>query len=95
MSVRTFQQRLSDEDRVLSELADEISFEVAPAMLKDTDISGAEITKRLGYRHQGDFSKAWKRRTGISPVDFRCNQRGKSRIKPHLKIGETHRSRKS
>ena len=44
-------------------------------------LTGDEIAERLGYRHQGDFSRAWKRWTGITPDEFRHNQRGKRRIK--------------
>ena len=86
MSVRSFQRRLSAEDSVLSGLVDQVRFESATEMLKDTDVIGAEIAERLGYRHQGDFCRAWKRWTGITPDEFRHVHCGKRRVKPHFTI---------
>jgi len=54
-------------------------------MLKDSVASVAEVAERLGYFNQGDFSRAWKRWTGITPQQFRRDRSEKRRIKPRRK----------
>ncbi len=48
---------------------------VAAQLLRVTDLQVAEIALKVGYDSQGSFNKVFKRRFGITPVQFR-NDRG-------------------
>lgn len=43
--------------------------------LRDTNSSIAEIAEKIGFEHQSSFCKAYKRHMGISPMQFRMNER--------------------
>lgn len=47
--------------------------ERAKQLLQDENISIKEISYRLGYREPAEFSRSFKRDSGISPSDFRRN----------------------
>ncbi len=71
MSVRTFQRRLEENQLSYSQLVDQIRFERANELLKDPTHKLLDITFDLGYTDPANFSKAFKRWTGLSPREFR------------------------
>ena len=68
---RTVQRRLLAQKTTYSALVQDIRGQMAEELLQNTDITMAEIAHALGYRHQGDFSRAFRLRTGVTPSDFR------------------------
>lgn len=71
MSTRSLQRRLADNDLNYSHLVDQVRFEVAVHWLQNTDIKLVEIAHELGYTDAANFTRAFKRWTGISPRKFR------------------------
>ncbi len=70
-SVRTVQRRLAAEGSNFSDLVGKARGELAFELLENTDDSMTEIALDLGYSTQANFSRAFKRRTGISPSEYR------------------------
>lgn len=70
-SVRTLQRRLSAEHATYSNIVDRTRAQIAGDLLKETDAPIAEIADMLGYEHQGDFTRAFRRWAGVSPSEFR------------------------
>lgn len=71
MSVRTFQRQLSDLDLTYSRLVEQVRFEQCLRLLHDSDIKLTEIAAELGYTDAANFTRAFKRWTGVSPSEFR------------------------
>jgi AraC-like DNA-binding protein len=71
MSVRTFQRQLNDLDLTYSHLLDQVRFEQSLRLLPHPDIKLADIASELGYTDGANFSRAFKRWTGVSPNEFR------------------------
>jgi AraC-like DNA-binding protein len=71
MSIRTFQRRLEDSNLNYSQLVEKIRFEQATHLLQDPANPIIDIAFDLGYTDAANFSKAFKRWTGVSPRRFR------------------------
>jgi AraC-like DNA-binding protein len=71
MSIRTFQRRLEDSNLSYSDLIDQIRFERATELLEDRTMKFIDIAFDLGYAEPANFTKAFKRWTGVSPPEFR------------------------
>ena len=71
MSVRTLSRRLEDEDTTFRRLVDSVRHELAVACLQDSRLELAEIAFLLGYSESTAFHRAFKRRTGLTPLEFR------------------------
>lgn len=74
MSARTFQRRLAAAGLSFTDLATDCRIRLARDMLAASDIPVAEIAATLGYTDASNFSRAFRRQTGISPVAFRRSQ---------------------
>lgn len=72
MSVRTLQSRLAAESARFSELVEIERESLARAHLAQRRLSLDEIAERLGYGEQTSFGRAFKRWTGITPLQFRA-----------------------
>jgi len=70
-SVRTIQRRLSMEPTTYSELVQQCRAEIAGDLLENSRIAIAEIAHQLGYRSQGNFTRAFYRWARVSPSEFR------------------------
>jgi AraC-like DNA-binding protein len=70
-SPRTLQRRLNRRGICFWALVEQSRFEIAGALLRDTDLQVQEIATRLGYSTPGGFSRAFARWAGCSPSDFR------------------------
>lgn len=73
MSVRTLQSRLAAEDARFSELVEKERESLARAYLAQRRLSLDEIAERLGYGEQTSFGRAFKRWTGMTPLQFRAS----------------------
>ena len=71
MSSRTLQRRLKEAGISYTEIINQIQFERAKNLLKESNLTLREISELLGYSTQGHFSRAFKRWTGITPQLFR------------------------
>jgi AraC-like DNA-binding protein len=47
----------------------------AEALLRETDLSVTEIALDLGYNEHANFTRAFRRATGLTPTDFRSRAR--------------------
>jgi AraC-like DNA-binding protein len=74
MSVRSFQRRLTAEGLIYSKLVDQVRFEKAIQLLSEPTIAMVEIASDLGYTDPANFTRAFRRWTGVSPRTFRCQQ---------------------
>jgi AraC-like DNA-binding protein len=52
-------------------MVEQSRFEIAAALLRDTDLKVQEIATRLGYSSPGGFSRAFARWAGCAPSVFR------------------------
>lgn len=71
VSVRSLQRRLADEYLNYSRLVEKVRFEQAICLLHDPTVQLIDIASELGYTDAANFTRAFKRWTGISPRKFR------------------------
>ena len=75
-SVRTLQRRLSQVDLSYSDMIKQARFDLASAMLRNTDRKIIDIAYELGYTDPAHFTRAFGRLAGMSP----CEYRGQSKL---------------
>lgn len=71
MSERSFQRRLTECGLSFTRLVDEARFESARRLLADRSIKIAEISAELGYTDSANFTRAFRRWSGMPPQVFR------------------------
>ncbi len=71
LTPRTLQRRLKNKGMHFSAVIEETRNELAFQYLADTKNTMADITFLLGFSEQSAFSRAFKRRTGKSPGEYR------------------------
>lgn len=71
MSRRTFQRRLSDHGLSYSKLLDQCAFNAARVLLADTTQSITDVALAVGYDDPSHFARAFRRISGMSPMQFR------------------------
>jgi AraC-like DNA-binding protein len=71
MSQRSFQRRLAEAGLRFGRLVEEARFEAARRMLRDPGVKIVEISAQLGYRDSANFTRAFRRWTGVAPQVFR------------------------
>jgi AraC-like DNA-binding protein len=76
VSTRTLQRLLTRSGTSFRTLLDQSRFEQAREMLKGTATPVMEIAYALGYESPANFSRAFQRWAGVSPRQFRSNERG-------------------
>ena len=79
MHRRTLNRRLKAQGRTFQSVLDEVRFEVARHLLRETRQSVADITYALGYGDTANFSRAFRRWTGVAPLQWRA-QNGPLRL---------------
>lgn len=67
LSERSLQRKLIDEGVNFRELVDELRCKKAVALLKNRNLTLEFISNHLGYAEVNNFSRAFKRWTGLSP----------------------------
>jgi len=70
-STRSLQRRLREHQTSYSELIDHLRFDMAAGMLVDLDQKIIDIAMRLGYEHSPNFSRAFRRISGLTPRQYR------------------------
>lgn len=71
ISSRTLQRRLAEKDTSYQVLLDEVRFELACAMLKNTTMEMGEIAFYLGFAEINSFHRFFVQKQGGSPNEFR------------------------
>jgi AraC-like DNA-binding protein len=71
LSERTLQRRLSESETSFQEVLDEVRRELALARLNRGDGTLTDLAFTLGYADLSAFSRAFRRWTGESPVEYR------------------------
>jgi AraC-like DNA-binding protein len=71
MSRRTLQRRLAAAGLTYSQLVNETRTRLAAEWLRSTAMPISEMAASLGYTDASNFTRAFRRRTGISPRAFR------------------------
>jgi AraC-like DNA-binding protein len=74
LSVRTLQRRLAESGETYSGLLDAVRLETGAQLLRDSDAKLIEIALELGYADPANFTRAFKRWTGVAPRAFRQRQ---------------------
>jgi AraC-like DNA-binding protein len=72
MSLRSLQRRLSEEDTSYRGILDRTREELASEYLKQRHLSLSEIAFMVGFSDSSNFSRAFKRWTGLAPSNYRA-----------------------
>lgn len=71
VSPKTLKRKLADMKTTYSEIVDQVRMQLAKSKLEESNAPIHLIAKALGYKHQANFTRAFKRICGISPQDYR------------------------
>lgn len=71
LSLRSLQRRLQDENTSFTAVLNETQQQLALEYVRGSNRSIGEITYLLGYSEPGSFTRAFRRWTGKSPLQFR------------------------
>lgn len=71
LSVRSFQRRLADAGASYSEMVDRVRFRKAMDWLHDQHVKIVEIAFALGYSDPAHFTRAFRRWTSLTPLQYR------------------------
>jgi AraC-like DNA-binding protein len=71
MSARSFQRRLAETGASFGQIVDAARFEAARSMLADPAVKVIEVSAQLGYNDSANFTRAFRRWTGLPPQEFR------------------------
>jgi len=74
-SPRTLQRHLAQLGLSYSDLVDQVRFEKASKLLRESDLKAIAIAFETGYKDPSHFSRAFRRIAGISPGEYRRQQR--------------------
>src|SRR5262249_34795998 len=72
MSRRTLQRKLADADTTYLQLVDDTRKDLALRYIEDAARSITDIAFTLGFSQQSAFTRAFKRRTGVNPTEYRA-----------------------
>lgn len=74
MSRRSLQRRLAEAEATYQSLVDETRRDMALRYLEDPEKSATDIAFLLGYSQQSAFTRAFRRWTGMSPLQYRSSK---------------------
>lgn len=74
VSTRTLKRRLHRNGLSYRRLLDELRLRDGMSMLRDSDLSIDQIGCRVGYSSGANFSRAFRRWTGLAPGRWRARQ---------------------
>lgn len=74
MNPRTLQRYLSTNKITLKYLLEQVKFAQAKTFLSQESLSVAEIAIELGYIEPANFTRAFKRWSGLTPKQFKGKQ---------------------
>lgn len=70
-SGRTLQRRLTEEEAPFAEVVDTVRSELARLYVRDAERSLDDVARLLGYAGPRPFQRAFKRWTGMTPLEYR------------------------
>src|SRR6266404_657912 len=70
-SLRSFQRELAEASVTFSELVEQARLELALTMMRDPTIPLTEVALELGYDNSANFTRAFRRWTGLTPDRYR------------------------
>lgn len=73
MSARTLQRKLVDKQTSYKLLLDEIRQELAQQYLREKGRTIGEVTYLLGFSEPSNFTRSFKRWTGMTPAEYQSN----------------------
>ncbi|WP_166253130.1 AraC family transcriptional regulator [Marinobacter salicampi] len=82
VSERTLKRRLQEENKSFQHLVDKVRLERAGELLQGTRMNLSQIADSLGYADAANFTRAFKRWTGISPSQYRTEASGTGLSQP-------------
>ena len=71
VSERTLARRLSARGLTYGKLVDQVRFEVAKQLLQKPDAQIGEVARYVGFDTQSNFTRMFRRVSGLSPKEFR------------------------
>jgi len=71
MSFRTLQRRLAREGTSYSKIVTEVRQRMAEQLLRENSMKLVEIARQLGYSNLPNFTRAFRRWSGITPSEYR------------------------
>jgi AraC-like DNA-binding protein len=71
VSERTLHRRLAEEGSTFRHVRDAVLWELSEALMSDPELKLETVALSLGFGDAAAFSKAFKRRTGRSPMQYR------------------------
>ena len=71
VSPRSLQRRLAELNTTFSELVARTRLSQARDLLRDPVVKTIDVAFALGYSNPGNFTRAFRRWTGVSPREFR------------------------
>ncbi len=71
MSERSFQRHLADVGLSFSRLVEDARFDVARSLLANRELRVIDVSTELGYCDSANFTRAFRRWSGVSPQRFR------------------------
>lgn len=71
ISTRTLKRRLLAAGTTFQELRDEVQYELACQLLRDTTIPTGQIASIVGYSESSAFNRAFRRWAGVPPAEWR------------------------
>ena len=75
LSPKTLKRKLKEANTSYSETLDEVRFKMARAKLEETATPITIIASELGYEHQANFTRSFKRMCGLTPQEYRKQSR--------------------
>lgn len=73
VSERTLKRRLQEETQSFQALVDQVRLQRAGELITSTGMNLSQIAETLGYADAANFTRAFKRWTGVSPSQYRIN----------------------
>jgi AraC-like DNA-binding protein len=71
ISPKTLKRKLLQDNTSYSEIVEQLRFELAQSKLKNLEAPIHTIARELGYEHHANFTRAFKRMSGITPQEYR------------------------
>lgn len=71
LSLRSLQRKLHNEGVTFKDLLDDTRRELAGRYIKESGMSAKEVAYLLGFSEPSNFTRAFKRWTGVSPTEYR------------------------
>lgn len=76
VSDRTLRRRLGAQDTNFRHVRDDALFEKARTLIDNPQLSIADVAEAVGFSGVRSFRRAFKRWSGLSPIDYRKSRRG-------------------